>query len=149
MSIVKKLDATYILVINVSEDLKISVGDQLGEVFFKQGDYIYVGSASGCLVTRLQRHLRKEKNIFWHIDYLLDNQKSKILQIWTNDTKKECQTAELFLNDSTAEIVKKGFGSSDCKCFTHLFFVQDKKNKERILKEIGFSIFYSFQNLYF
>ena len=59
--------------------------------------------------TRLQRRLRKEKRIFWHIDYLLENQKAKILQIWTID----------------------------------------KKKTEKILKEIGFSVYYSFQNLYF
>ena len=47
--------------------------------------------------------------IFWHIDYLLENQKVKILQIWT----------------------------------------MDKKKTEKILKEIGFSVYYSFHNLYF
>ena len=81
----------------------------MGEVSFKEGDYIYIGSAKGCLETRLQRHLRKEKRIFWHIDYLLENQKAKILQIWTID----------------------------------------KKETEKILKEIGFSVYYFFHNLYF
>ena len=81
----------------------------MGEVSFKEGDYIYISSAKGCLETRLQRHLRKEKRIFWHIDYPLENQKAKILQIWAID----------------------------------------KKKTEKILKEIGFSVYYSFQNLYF
>ena len=76
---------------------------------FKKGDYLYVGSTRGCLETRLQRHLRKEKRIFWHIDYFLENQKAKILQIWAID----------------------------------------KKKTEKILKGIGFSVYYSFQNLYF
>jgi len=116
----------------------------LGEVSFKEGDYIYIGSAKGCLETRLQRHLRKEKKIFWHIDYLVENQKVKILQIWTMDKKVECQTAEVFYQNPTAEIIKKGFGSSDCKCLTHLFFIKDKKKTENILKEIGFSVYYSF-----
>ena len=81
----------------------------MGEVSFKKGDYLYIGSAKSCLETRLQRHLRKEKRIFWHIDYFLKNQKAKILQIWAID----------------------------------------KKKTEKILKEIGFSVYYSFQNLYF
>ena len=106
---------------------------------FKKGDYIYTVSAKGCLETRLQRHLRKEKRIFWHIDYLLENKKAKILQIWTIDKKMECQTAEVFCQDPTTEIIKKGFGSSDCKCLTHLFFMKNKKRIESILKEIGFS----------
>jgi len=148
MGIIKKLEATYILLINISEDLKIRIG-RLGEVFFKEGDYIYIGSAKGCLERRLQRHLRKEKRIFWHIDYLLENQKVKILQIWTMDKKEECQTVEVFYQDPTTKIIKKGFGSSDCQCLTHLFFIGDKKKTKKILKEIGFSIYYSFQNLYF
>jgi len=104
------------LVINVSEDLKIRVS-RLGEASFKEGDYIYIGSAKGCLETRLQRHLKKEKRVF-------------------------CQ-------DPTTEIIKNGFGSSDCKFLTHLFFIKDKKKTEKILKEIGFSVYYSFQKLYF
>jgi len=138
MNIIKKSEATYILVINVSKNLKIRVG-RLGEVSFKEGDYLYFGSAKGCLERRLQRHLRKEKRIFWHIDYLLENQKVKILQIWTMDKKVECQTAEVFYQNSTTKIIKKGFGSSDCKCLTHLFFVKNKKQIESILKKIGFS----------
>jgi len=121
----------------------------LGEVYFKEGDYLYIGSAKGCLESRLQRYLRKEKRIFWHIDYLLENQKAKILQIWTIDKKMECQTAEIFYQDPTTEIIKKGFGSSDCNCLTHLFFIKDKKKTEKILREIGFSVYYSFQKLYF
>ena len=132
----------------MSEDLKIRVGE-LGEVSFKEGNYTYIGSAKGCLERRLLRHLRKEKKIFWHIDYLLENQKVKILQIWTIDKKVECQTAEVFYQDPTTKIIKKGFGSSDCKCLTHLFFIKDKKKTEKILKGIGFSVYYSFQNLYF
>lgn len=53
----------------------------------------------------------------------------------------ECQTAEVFYQDSTTEIIKKEFGSSDCKCSTHLFFIKDEKITEKILEEIGFSIF--------
>ncbi|MBC8499107.1 MAG: GIY-YIG nuclease family protein [Candidatus Atribacteria bacterium] len=143
MNIIKKSEATYILVINISEDLKIRVG-QLGEAFFKEGDYIYIGSAKDSLDARLRRHLRKDKKTYWHIDYLLENQKVKILQIWTIDKKVECQTAEVFYQEPITKIIKKGFGSSDCKCLTHLFFVKDKKKTEKILKKIGFSAYYSF-----
>ena len=46
MNVIKKSEATYILAIYVSEDLKIRVG-QLGKVSFKKGDYIYIGLARG------------------------------------------------------------------------------------------------------
>ncbi len=113
---------------------------------FKKGDYIYIGSAKECLETRLQRHLRKKKKTYWHIDYLLKSKKTKILQIWIIDKKMECQTAEVFCQDPTTEIIKKGFGSSDCKCLTHLFFIKDEKKTEKILREIGFYIFCSSLN---
>ena len=113
---------------------------------FKKGDYLYIGSAKGCLETRLRRHLRKDKKIYWHIDYLLENKRAKILQIWTVDKKMECQTAEVFYQDPTTEIIKKGYGSSDCKCLTHLFFISNEKKIEKILREIGFSIFCSSSN---
>jgi len=126
------------LVIKISEDLKIRVG-RLGEVSFKEGDYIYIGSAKGCLEARLRRHLRKDKKIYWHIDYLLKSKKTKILQIWIIDKKMECQTAEVFCQDPTTEIIKKGFGSSDCKCLSHFFYIKNKERTEKISKEIGFS----------
>ena len=113
---------------------------------FKKGDYLYIGSAKGCLETRLRRHLRKDKKIYWHIDYLLENKRAKILQIWTVDKKMECQTAEVFYQDPTTEIIKKGYGSSDCKCLTHLFFINNEKKTEKILGEMGFSIFCSSSN---
>ncbi len=126
------------MVIKISEDLKIRVG-RLGEGSFKEGDYIYIGSAKGCLGTRLQRHLRKKKKTYWHIDYLLKSKKTKILQIWIIDKKTECQTAEVFYQDPTTELTKKGFGSSDCKCVTHLFYIKEKEKIEKVLKEKGFS----------
>ena len=111
----------------------------MGEVSFKEGDYIYIGSAKGCLEARLRRHLKKDKKIYWHIDYLLKDERTQISQIWTIDKKMECRTAEVFYQDPTTEIIKKGFGSSDCKCVSHLFYIKNKERIEKILKEIGFS----------
>ncbi|MEA3454458.1 MAG: GIY-YIG nuclease family protein [Candidatus Caldatribacteriota bacterium] len=111
----------------------------MGKVFFKKGDYIYIGSAKGCLETRLQRHLRKEKRIFWHVDYFLENDRVQILQIWVIQKPIECKTADIFYKELTCDIVKKGFGSSDCKCVTHLFYIKNKEKTENILEKIGFS----------
>jgi len=63
INILKNSETTYILLIYVSEDLKIKVG-QLGETSFKKGDYIYIGSAKGYLEARLRRHLKKGKKTF-------------------------------------------------------------------------------------
>lgn len=55
------------------------------------------------------------------------------------DKSIECKTADVFNQEPACELVKKGFGSSDCKCLTHLFYIKDKEKIEKILKEKGFS----------
>lgn len=112
---------------------------KLGEISFREGYYIYVGSARGCLETRLRRHLRKDKKIYWHIDYLLENEKVWVSQIWAIPKSIECEIANVFNKELSCEIVKKGFGSSDCNCLTHLFYIKNKEKVESILEEIGFS----------
>jgi len=111
----------------------------LGKVFFIKGDYLYIGSAKGCLESRLRRHLKKDKKNFWHIDYLLKDERTQISQIWIILKSTECETAELFYRNLFTETVRKGFGSSDCKCETHLFYIKNKGKMKKILKEKGFS----------
>ena len=111
----------------------------MGEVFFKKGNYIYIGSAKACLEARLRRHLKKDKKSFCHIDYLLKNRRTQISKIWVILKSIECEIAEVFNEEHTCEIVKKGFGSSDCNCLTRLFYIKDKEKIEIVLNEEGFS----------
>ncbi len=92
----------------------------LGKLTFPAGLYAYVGSAQNNLEQRIARHQRKEKRLFWHIDYLLNNPASKILTILYKNSGKieECKIAELL--GKKAEPISK-FGSSDCSCKSHLF----------------------------
>ena len=113
----------YVLVISVEQDFQVNVGT-LGILRFEKGLYAYVGSAQNCLEKRVRRHLGKNKKKFWHIDYLLDNSGTKILQVYHRDARRpeECKIAQ--------ELSKKGssmagFGSSDCKCESHLFKIED------------------------
>ena len=59
----------YILVVSVSKDINVNVG-ALGSVNFEKDLYACVGSAQNNLEKRIERHLRKTKQKFWHIDYL-------------------------------------------------------------------------------
>jgi len=71
---------------------------------------------------RLERHLSRQKNQFWHIDYLLNNQvSSEVINIWTSHAACECSISRQLFKDEIGIVVTKGFGSSDCKCITHLF----------------------------
>ena len=109
----------YILVVSVSKDINVNVG-ALGSVNFEKGLYAYVGSAQINLEKRIERHLRKTKQKFWHIDYLLDNADVDVLKVFHKKAGRleECKIAK---NISEIGVPVKGFGSSDCKCKSHLF----------------------------
>ncbi|MBU2617055.1 MAG: GIY-YIG nuclease family protein [Euryarchaeota archaeon] len=112
------MKGSYILLIELPKSTEIQVGS-LGKIKFQAGFYAYVGSALSGLEPRIERHLRKEKKLYWHIDHLLAH--GGIRKIFYSE-KKECDTARK-LAARFASI--KGFGSSDCDCESHLFYSED------------------------
>ena len=68
------LKGTYCLIIQLKKDSRIEIG-KLGLLNFDKGYYVYVGSALNSLEARLERHLKTEKKLFWHVDYLLAESK--------------------------------------------------------------------------
>lgn len=107
---------TYLLNIYLDKQKCIKVG-KLGTFRFKNGYYVYVGSAKRNMAKRIARHLRKKKKKFWHIDYLL--QYAEVKKVWTSDFPEE-RTAEFLAEKMTASVL--GFGASDKKSKTHLFY---------------------------
>ncbi len=120
MSIVK---GVYVLAIFVRKDISVNVGT-LRCINFEKGLYAYVGSAQNNLEKRIERHLRKAKRKFWHIDNLLGNEFVKVLKVFhkTAERPEECKIAKEL---SKRGVPIKGFGSSDCTCKSHLFKLQD------------------------
>jgi Uri superfamily endonuclease len=123
----------YFLIIFVKENFNLKVG-ALNNVRFLKGIYIYVGSALGqigasTLKNRVLRHLKSanHKKIHWHIDYLLKNEKAKIVKIYLLPTNynHECLFAQKLQKNALMSI--KNFGSSDCKCESHLFYFKNNK----------------------
>jgi Uri superfamily endonuclease len=117
------LKGVYVLVIQVEEDTGVNVG-ALGRLTFKKGLYAYVGSAQNNLEQRIKRHLRKGKRKFWHVDYLLDNEATKVVEVFQRqaDKAEECTIAGVI--GERGEPID-GFGSSDCSCKSHLFHIGD------------------------
>jgi Uri superfamily endonuclease len=113
----------YILIISINKKIQVKVG-ALGRLSFKKGLYAYVGSAQNNLEERIGRHLRKRKQKFWHIDYLLDHELVKVMRVFYEETSKpdECRIAELLAEKGMSV---KSFGSSDCKCKSHLVKLED------------------------
>lgn len=123
---------TYILIIENKANKRIKVG-KWGVLYFKKGYYLYIGSAKKNLNARIKRHLAKNKKKFWHIDYLLSSNHIFIKEVWVSKIVSECQIAQKFFNNRYSFINK--FGSSDCNCFSHLFFMEGKFDRvENLLK---------------
>lgn len=113
---------TYILLISVRTGPALSIG-KLGQVVFPDGWVAYVGSAHGPggLRARVGRHLKRKKGCRWHIDYL--TRKHPVGQVWysTDSQKLECSWS-IILEQMDGRIIMPGFGASDCKCLSHLFY---------------------------
>ena len=59
----------YLAIFHLPSTQTITVGS-LGRFTFRQGFYLYVGSAQRNLRSRLARHARRDKPLRWQIDYL-------------------------------------------------------------------------------
>jgi Uri superfamily endonuclease len=116
------LKGIYVLIIRVNKTISVTIG-ALGLLAFPEGLYAYVGSAQNNLELRVKRHQSSGKRLFWHIDYLLNNEAAKVIGVYfTQGVKaKECKIAHLL--EENAEPIA-GFGCSDCHCESHLFHAE-------------------------
>ena len=115
----------YCLIIKLNQNSRIKIGKKLGFIQFEKGYYVYVGSAMNSLESRLKRHLSNDKKLHWHVDYLLKDDNSKILDIIYNiDKKVECDISE-YLNSEAFGV--KNFGCSDCDCDSHLYYFKNRR----------------------
>jgi Uri superfamily endonuclease len=125
---------TYVLILELKQDLRIGIG-KLGEQVYPAGCYAYVGSAqgSGGLAGRIGRHLRTsdQKRSHWHIDAL--NSQAEIVQVWWKEgsPSQECYWALCIAADGTRSI--PGFGSTDCRCPSHLFHFKNYQELTTLL----------------
>jgi Uri superfamily endonuclease len=124
----------YVLIISISKDITINVG-ALHNVSLPKGLYAYVGSAQTGLEKRIERHLRRGKQKFWHIDYLLDRREAQVLKVFYKEAERlsECRTANEMAEKG---IPIKGFGSSDCRCKSHLFKIETYDHLSRVMSEM-------------
>lgn len=126
----------YSLIIEITSETRIQVG-RLGVIKLPAGFYVYTGSAMGKgssgLEGRIKRHLSDKKNSFWHIDYLLADNNSKIVGVIFAEALKNREHDVVRALKSYGEVICKKFGASDCKrsCVSHLLYVS--RNLSEIL----------------
>ena len=111
---------TYQLLIEVARPLRaVNIG-RFGEFAFPAGRYFYTGSARRNFEARIARHLRHEKTLRWHIDYLLAAPGVRIVGV-RRHVEDECA-----INQATpGRVLVPGFGASDCRagCGSHLKYL--------------------------
>jgi len=111
---------SYVLIISLDRDTTIEVG-ALGEMHFRAGAYAYVGSAMSGLDARIARHLRDDKRLHWHVDYLLQHAEVVDVVRVECDERLECRIASALAERLDAV---EGFGCTDCGCASHLFYAR-------------------------
>lgn len=119
----------YTLLIHLPKEKRIRVGKK-GKFLFPPGYYVYVGSGMGNLEARIRRYFNLKK-LKWHIDFLV--RKGKIIKVFYGLTSRrlECSLSKL-IEKHSLQLIKK-FGSSDCKCFSHLHFFPSKRRAENMI----------------
>jgi Uri superfamily endonuclease len=104
----------------------------LGDLTFRDGWHIYVGSALGSGgLKRLERHISlahvRDKQPKWHVDYLLTNPcfSLRYAIFALTQERYECRFVQALSGSGIP-----GFGCSDCSCSSHLLFRQHDPMEE-------------------
>lgn len=136
------MKGVYVLIIQVKQPVAVQI-KSLGETKFASGTWVYVGSAMGAgstsLENRLNRHFRREKTIYWHIDYLLDEDTEIEKAIWAQSMDHfECDLVQSLASSNEFKAGPKGFGASDCKsgCIAHIFKHQGGEAIDNVITNI-------------
>lgn len=122
----KREPGTYALVLQSEVNKTVQIG-RWKALEIRPGFYIYVGSAfgPGGVQARVSRHSRKNKSKHWHIDYLREF--VRLTSVWYSHDRMRLEHDWAQVLTNTPEITPiSGFGSSDCRCEAHLFFLNNK-----------------------
>ncbi len=115
----------YQLGFELRRQVKLRIGS-LGVHFFQPGIYIYTGRHQSNLPARIIRHLKVQKKIRWHVDYLTTHSAfDKIFIVIYPETNSECLVNQASAKAFRAGAIPAGFGSSDCRagCGGHLLYM--------------------------
>jgi Uri superfamily endonuclease len=133
---VSRVKGTYALVLALDREALITVG-RLITFTFPVGYYIYVGSGLGGLFHRIERHIRGGKKLHWHIDYL--RREARVIEVWyrISGERLECDWYRAAAGMPEAEVLVDGFGSSGCKCRSHLVYFKLKPSLKDFRRRLG------------
>jgi Uri superfamily endonuclease len=113
---------TYALILQSHSTAMIQIG-RWRQIDIQPGYYIYIGSAfgPGGVRARVSRHCRIDKPKHWHIDYLREFMTPLAVWVSYETERLEHQWAQACC-DRVEMTAIPGFGCSDCRCYSHLFY---------------------------
>ena len=115
---------TYAFLLRLDVEWSIPVGKR-GTDTFPAGYCLYLGSAMKGLAARVGRHLGRENRLHWHIDFLMEY--ACPVGVWwkAGQERLECGWARSAQSLAGSDLPARGFGSSDCRCASHLVYVSN------------------------
>lgn len=121
----------YVLLLTLGRAAVVTVRSK--RVRLEAGTYAYVGSAKRALRSRVERHLRMDKPLRWHIDTLTSRRDvGRVAVVFPGIELTECE-----LNRRVEALVSgvatvPGFGASDCaaRCPAHLWRCHEQVTAE-------------------
>ena len=122
---VQETDTLYAVKAWLPEDRSAITIGKLGQFYFPKGYYVYAGSAKRNIRARVDRHLQMDKKKRWHIDYLRPYLQIEAVQTYPG-LEGECGLFQRLMRENAGTMPVKGFGSSDCRCFAHLFYSEEE-----------------------
>ncbi|QCQ21167.1 GIY-YIG nuclease family protein [Desulfoglaeba alkanexedens] len=133
----KSKPGTYALVLRSLKSTSAQIG-RWGQLRIVPGYYIYVGSAfgPGGVQARITRHCRKTKPKHWHIDYLREHVNPLFAWYSNEPIKLEHRWAQA-LSEMEGTSPVRGFGSTDCRCLSHLFVMKKKPSLTQFASAVG------------
>ncbi|MCD6300537.1 MAG: GIY-YIG nuclease family protein [Staphylothermus sp.] len=138
---IPSLPGEYLLILKVHKEMMIRTHGKR-KFSLDPGIYVYIGSAHGLggLRSRIIRHMRKNKKIFWHIDYLTTSNYVKIIGLVTIISFNKNVDFESMISKHMLSRFKPilGFGCSDKKRDkSHLYYCGKNLSEcLKIIKEI-------------
>ncbi len=117
----KSKPGTYAVIYKCELNIDVQIG-RWEKITVEPGYYVYVGSAfgPGGVKARVLRHCRYDKAVHWHIDYLRDTLIPMGAWYSHETDRLEHKWAKIF-QDMKNMYAIRGFGCSDCKCYSHFF----------------------------
>ena len=128
---------TYMIIMRLSAPAQLDIG-RMAHVSLAAGRYGYIGSAlgPGGLGGRMQHHLGTIAIPHWHIDYLRAVAQCEQVWVCAQAQGREHAWADLLVQWSDVSVAVPAFGTSDCRCATHLFRWETLPNVHKFQRRV-------------